>query len=127
MPRHGCGNSHDGAGILTLGPLNRSDLAPAEGGGLTNGGMIEEFCHFVEALAQEMPLVLCLDDFQLADVATINALEALALRDMPAKLLVLGTASLASWRTQRLMRSAFSGCWRGFARGHQPSGCCSGR
>ena len=71
--------------------------------------MIEEFCHFVEALAQEMPLVLCLDDFQLADVATINALEALALRDMPAKLLVLGTASLASLahatpHAQRLQR-----------------------
>jgi len=85
-------------------PLDPSDLA--EGGGLTNAAMIEEFCVFVEALARETPLVLCLDDFQLADAATINALEALALRDTPAKLLVLGTASLphATPHAQRLQR-----------------------
>jgi predicted ATPase len=68
--------------------------------------MIDEFCNFVEALAQDVPLVLCLDDFQLADAATNNALEALALRGAPAKLLVLGTASLphATPHAQRLQR-----------------------
>ena len=69
--------------------------------------MIAEFCSFVEALAQETPLVLCLDDFQLADAATIKALEATGrLRETPAKLLVLGTASLphATPHAQRLQR-----------------------
>ena len=68
--------------------------------------MIAEFCRFVEALAQETPLVLCLDDFQLADAATIKALEVLAGRETPAKLLVLGTASLphATPHAQRVQR-----------------------
>jgi predicted ATPase len=68
--------------------------------------MIAEFCSFVEALAQETPLVLCLDDFQLADPATMKALEILASRETPAKLLVLGTASLprATPHAQRLQR-----------------------
>ena len=68
--------------------------------------MIDEFCNLVEALSQDVPLVLCLDDFQLADTATINTLEALAVRGAPAKLLVLGTASLphATPHAQRLQR-----------------------
>jgi predicted ATPase len=82
----------------------------AESSSSTHGAevaqMIDEFCNFVEALAQDVPLVLCLDDFQLADAATNNALEALALRGAPAKLLVLGTASLphATPHAQRLQR-----------------------
>jgi DNA-binding winged helix-turn-helix (wHTH) protein len=68
--------------------------------------MIDEFCDLVEALGQDTPLILCLDDFQLADAATINALEAVSGRTGPAKLLVLGTASLphATPHAQRLQR-----------------------
>ena len=68
--------------------------------------MIEEFCQLVEILGQDTPLILCLDDFQLADAATINALEAVCGRTAPAKLLVLGTASLphATPHAQRLQR-----------------------
>jgi DNA-binding winged helix-turn-helix (wHTH) protein len=68
--------------------------------------MIEEFCELVEVLGQDTPLILCLDDFQLADAATINALEAVCGRAGPAKLLVMGTASLphSTPHAQRLQR-----------------------
>ena len=86
------------------------DPGEREGTGSTHAAvvarMIDEFCDFVEALSQDVPLLRCLDDFQLADAATVNALDALALRGIPAKLMVLATASLqhATPHAQRLQR-----------------------
>ena len=69
--------------------------------------MIAEFCSFVEALAQETPLVLCLDDFQLADAATIKALEVLAGRASRRNCWCWGRRRC---RMRRRTRNGCSGC-----------------
>jgi DNA-binding winged helix-turn-helix (wHTH) protein len=68
--------------------------------------MVDEFCQFAEVLAQDVPLILCLDDLQLADPATIGVIEALATRTSPAKLLILATAAMLQTtpHAQRLQR-----------------------
>jgi predicted ATPase len=53
--------------------------------------MLREFCDWVEMLTAERPLLLVLDDLQLADEATVELISALARRRGAAKLLLAGT------------------------------------
>ena len=83
--------------------------------------MLREVVEALEALAEERPVVLVLDDLHWSDHATLDLVETLALRDEPA-LLVLGTYSDADARAastmcaeadQRLrIRGRCAGDWR---------------
>jgi DNA-binding SARP family transcriptional activator/pimeloyl-ACP methyl ester carboxylesterase/predicted ATPase/type II secretory pathway predicted ATPase ExeA len=57
----------------------------------TRDGMLREMVEALEALSEAKPLVLVLDDLHWSDRATLGLLEALAWRDEPARLLLLGT------------------------------------
>lgn len=63
--------------------------------GAGNGRMVREGCAFFEALAQQRPLLLLLDDLQWADPATIDLLDQLAQGRRPARLMVLATLQSA--------------------------------
>ncbi|HEX7708201.1 MAG TPA: AAA family ATPase [Thermoanaerobaculia bacterium] len=53
--------------------------------------MLREFCAALERLTADRPLVLSLEDLHWSDHATLDALDLLARRTDPARLLVLGT------------------------------------
>lgn len=55
------------------------------------GRMVREFCALVEALAEQAPLVLVLEDLHWADAATVDLLAAVAQSTAPARLLVLAS------------------------------------
>jgi DNA-binding SARP family transcriptional activator len=59
--------------------------------GATHARMLREMLETLEALSASTPLVLVLEDLHWADPSTIDLLDALARRDEPARLLVLGT------------------------------------
>jgi DNA-binding SARP family transcriptional activator/class 3 adenylate cyclase/predicted ATPase len=59
--------------------------------GPTRGAMLRELVEALEGLAVEKPLVLVLDDLHWSDPASLDLVQALARRDEPARLLVLGT------------------------------------
>ena len=59
--------------------------------GATRERMLREFAEMVETLTAEIPLVLVLEDLHWSDYATLDLLALLARRQMPARLLVLGT------------------------------------
>ena len=58
--------------------------------GITKERMLREIAEAVEALTHERALVLCLDDLQWSDYATLDFLSYMARRSRPARLLVLG-------------------------------------
>lgn len=60
-------------------------------GGLPRNRLLGEFCDFVEALTQELPMVLVLEDLQWADFSTIDLLTVIARRRSAGRLLVIGT------------------------------------
>jgi tetratricopeptide (TPR) repeat protein len=73
-----------------LSPADREELR-REVLGTTRARMVREFCELVEALAEEIPLVLVLEDLHWSDYATIDVLSLLARRTNRARLLVLGS------------------------------------
>jgi DNA-binding winged helix-turn-helix (wHTH) protein/tetratricopeptide (TPR) repeat protein len=58
--------------------------------GVTKERMLREIAEAVEALTRERGLVLCLDDLQWSDYATLDFLSYMARRSHPARLLILG-------------------------------------
>ena len=65
--------------------------------------MLREVVEALEALAEERPVVLVLDDLHWSDHATLDLVETLALRDEPARLLVIRTYSDADARAATTM------------------------
>ena len=61
------------------------------GAGAGAGRMVREFCALVDALAQQTPLVLVLEDLHWADAATVDLLTAIAQQQAPARLLLLAS------------------------------------
>jgi DNA-binding winged helix-turn-helix (wHTH) protein len=59
--------------------------------GATKQRMLREFVGALEAVSQEIPLVLVLDDLHWSDLATLDAISLLAQRPDTARLLVIGT------------------------------------
>ncbi|MGH8616033.1 MAG: AAA family ATPase, partial [Gammaproteobacteria bacterium] len=59
--------------------------------GATKERMLREFVVTLEALSQEIPLVLVLEDLHWSDAATLDAISLLAQRRDAARLLVIGT------------------------------------
>lgn len=59
--------------------------------GAGTGRMLREGCAFFEALSQQRPVLLLLEDLHWADPATIELLDQLAQGRRPARLMVLGT------------------------------------
>jgi DNA-binding winged helix-turn-helix (wHTH) protein/tetratricopeptide (TPR) repeat protein len=59
--------------------------------GTTRARMLLEFCEFFEALTQNTPLVLILEDLHWSDYATLDVLSLLARRADRARLLVIGS------------------------------------
>src|SRR5262249_2760978 len=73
-----------------LGPADREALQ-REVLGATRGRMVREFCELIEALAEETPLVLVLEDLHWSDYATIDVLSLVARRQSRSRLFVLGS------------------------------------
>ncbi len=59
--------------------------------GATQPRMLREMLETLEAIGESTPLVLVLEDLHWSDPSTVDLLDALARRDEPARLLVLGT------------------------------------
>jgi DNA-binding SARP family transcriptional activator/predicted ATPase len=59
--------------------------------GATHQRMLREMVETLEAISQEVALVLVLEDLHWSDLSTVEMLDALARRREPARLLVLGT------------------------------------
>jgi len=59
--------------------------------GATRERMLREMVEAIEALATHHPLVLWFEDLHWADASTVDWLAAVAHRDVPARLLVIGT------------------------------------
>ncbi len=59
--------------------------------GVTQDRLLRELVDALEALSGSLPLVLCLEDLHWSDASTVELLSALARRQDPARLLVLGT------------------------------------
>jgi DNA-binding winged helix-turn-helix (wHTH) protein/predicted ATPase len=59
--------------------------------GGTQGRMLREAAQALEAIARDRPLLLLLEDLHWADPSTVDLLDWLARRDLPARLLVAGT------------------------------------
>jgi DNA-binding SARP family transcriptional activator/predicted ATPase len=59
--------------------------------GATQTRMLREMLETLEAIGESTPLVLVLEDLHWSDPSTVDLLDALARRDEPARLLVLGT------------------------------------
>jgi DNA-binding winged helix-turn-helix (wHTH) protein len=59
--------------------------------GATRDGMVRAACEAIDALAAATPLLLTFEDLHWADAATLDLVAALARRDGPAHLLVVGT------------------------------------
>lgn len=57
----------------------------------TRERMLREFAYMIEALTAQAPLVLILEDLHWSDSSTLDLLLALAQRQHPARLLVIGT------------------------------------
>jgi DNA-binding winged helix-turn-helix (wHTH) protein/predicted ATPase len=57
----------------------------------TRERMLREFAYMIEALTAQAPLVLILEDLHWSDSSTLNLLVALAQRQDPARLLLIGT------------------------------------
>ena len=53
--------------------------------------MMREMAEAAEALAEEQPVIVVLEDLHWSDAATVELLSFLARRRAPARLLVLGT------------------------------------
>lgn len=68
-----------------------SSQVGAGGAGATTARMLREGVSFLEALAEERPVVLVLEDAHAADHATIDLLAMLAARPAPARILVVVT------------------------------------
>jgi class 3 adenylate cyclase/tetratricopeptide (TPR) repeat protein len=73
--------------------LGAEELAAlrARAAGSTRHSMLREMVEALEAMSHVAPVALVLDDLHWADHATLDLIEALAVRDEPARLLVLGT------------------------------------
>jgi DNA-binding winged helix-turn-helix (wHTH) protein/tetratricopeptide (TPR) repeat protein len=67
------------------------EVPPHETLGATPERMLREIIEAVETLTAESPLVLVLEDLHWSDYATLDLLSALARRQEPARLLLLGT------------------------------------
>jgi predicted ATPase/DNA-binding winged helix-turn-helix (wHTH) protein len=59
-----------------------------------------DLCAALEGIAQELPLVLVLDDLHLADVCTLELISELSRRRTPAKLMLLATETLQAGATE---------------------------
>lgn len=59
--------------------------------GATRGRMLRELCEFLEALTEETPLLLVLEDLHWADYSTVDLISTLARRQEPARLMLLAT------------------------------------
>jgi DNA-binding winged helix-turn-helix (wHTH) protein/predicted ATPase len=59
--------------------------------GITQQRMLREMTQALEALAAEVPLVLLLEDLHWSDFSTLELISALARRNEPARLLLVGT------------------------------------
>jgi DNA-binding winged helix-turn-helix (wHTH) protein/predicted ATPase len=59
--------------------------------GGTQGRMLREAAEALEAIARDRPLLLLLEDLHWADPSTVDLLDWLARRDLPARLLLAGT------------------------------------
>jgi len=73
-----------------LGPADQEALQ-REVLGTTRERMQREFCEFVEALTQDTPIVLVIEDLHWSDYATLDVLSLLARRADRARLLVIGS------------------------------------
>ena len=71
-------------------PADRAELERRALGG-TRERMLREAAEALEAAGADRPLVLVLEDLHWADPSTVDLLEWLARRDVPARLLVVGT------------------------------------
>jgi len=65
--------------------------------GVQPQGMLEELAGLLEALSHDTPLVLVLENLQWADVYSLRALDYLAARSAPAKLLIVATCCTGEW------------------------------
>jgi predicted ATPase len=85
--------------------------------GATSARMVRELAEALEVLTAETPLVLVLEDLHWSDRPTVECLNYVAQRRVPARLLVLGTyrpveAAVQQHPLQRIMREL---CGRGYA------------
>ena len=69
---------------------DRADLERRALGG-TQGRMLREAAETLEAIARDRPLLLVFEDLHWADPSTVDLLDWLARRDLPARLLLAGT------------------------------------
>lgn len=67
------------------------------GGAWATSRMLGELCDFLEAVAEQQPVLLWIDDLHWADYATLDWLSAMARRVSHARILVVGT-----WRTDEI-------------------------
>lgn len=66
-------------------------LASAGPGAMTRAGVLRTLAEVVEAVANQVPLILVLEDLHWSDPSTLDLVNLLARRADPARLLVLGT------------------------------------
>ncbi len=59
--------------------------------GSTRGRMVREICEALEAMTEQAPLIVILEDLHWADTSTFDWISAFARRREPAKLLLVGT------------------------------------
>ncbi|MEZ5102727.1 MAG: BTAD domain-containing putative transcriptional regulator [Thermoleophilia bacterium] len=72
-------------------PLEQLDEVQRRAVGTTRDRMLRELLEALDVLTAAEPLVLLLEDLHWSDVSTVDLLDALARRDEPARLLVVGT------------------------------------
>jgi DNA-binding winged helix-turn-helix (wHTH) protein/tetratricopeptide (TPR) repeat protein len=59
--------------------------------GATRERMVREICEMIEAITEQNPLILCLEDLHWVDPSTLDFISALARGRGPARLLLVGT------------------------------------
>jgi predicted ATPase/DNA-binding winged helix-turn-helix (wHTH) protein len=59
--------------------------------GVTTQRMLREFVDFIEALSQQMPLLLCIEDLHWCDAASLQLIMALAQRQSAGRYMLLGS------------------------------------
>ena len=77
--------------------------------GTTSQRMSREFCAALDVACAEQRLVLALDDLQWADPSTVGVVEALAMRDEPACLLILCAYRSGQEQEEMRLRQAVAG------------------
>jgi predicted ATPase len=69
----------------------KRDALPLEIPGSTQGWMVREICEALEAVTEQAPLILILEDLHWGDASTLDFISAFARRREPSKLLLIAT------------------------------------